>query len=81
MAVSRIDIKVKIIKGRKSKMTNKRMIEKIEGMLKEGWFIKNYIWGYIECVYDLDIINDEQYNKFSDEIYKYTSKRGGETKK
>ena len=56
-------------------MTNKRMIEKIEEMLKEGWFTKNYILGYIECVYDLDIIDDEKYKKFSDEIIEYKQER------
>jgi len=56
-------------------MTNERIIEKIEQMLKEGWFTKNYILGYIECIYDLDIIDDKKYKKFSDEIYEYNNGR------
>ena len=56
-------------------MTDERMIEKIDGMLKEGWFTKNYILGYIECVYDLDIIDDEKYKKFSEEIDEYKQGR------
>ena len=56
-------------------MTNERMIEKIDGMIREGWFTKNYIWGYIECIYDLDIIDDEKYKKYSDEIYEYKQER------